>query len=320
MIHSQSKLMEKNDNILFEYQNVAIYRMHIDMPFTFNKPDKDGYYKYIDMQDINNYMGWKDYGISIEKSGNVFLTWYMTDDHKCVDNVKIATNKDLAREIEKKLDDILEDIKDIPDELEFNGTLDGHYDDFRFGNREISCCNIFHTTKKEMKRLEQMDGGGNEDISHEYLETIVFQNRVLDAYNEIARIFNSYDLGIRLRIVKSSHAGPGPIITPAQWKAHDERVYGKRGKITSIKTIGTKFMGMTGDGEVTVEYHNKRFTYNGKSDPEMDMKLEVMLDAIMKYASKENGLNPKNKYDPRNVIDMMKMLFGRTESIFYKTE
>ena len=93
--------------------------------------------------------------------------------------------------IEKVLIAHKDDLKKIPSKLN-NGTLDGSHDCFQFGKKKISSWTIHRTDLNEVLQR-------NPDYYHRYKDNMVYENTILDIYNEIISILNEFKLGLELK-------------------------------------------------------------------------------------------------------------------------
>lgn len=71
--------------------------------------------------------------------------------------------------------------------------VDGSYDIFNFFGKRIDALNIARTDINKVI-------ADNPEYYEEFKDNIDYENRVLDAYDAIAELINSYDLGVQLLV------------------------------------------------------------------------------------------------------------------------
>ena len=170
------------NRIIFEYRTHAAYGMVVDENTTLKQKEPD------------------DYGITLRANGELVLKAFYFGWTKPVFTQLVAVNKVLAERVMEMQETILELIKDVPKSLN-NGSLDGSYDIFTFFGKRIEALNISRTNINEIIAR-------NPEYYEEYKDNIDFENRVLDAYDDIAELINFYDHGVQLWISRvDSHPG-----------------------------------------------------------------------------------------------------------------
>ena len=118
------------------------------------------------------------YSICVFKSGDVVQREYVFGDKEPKAEVILATMPELAKTIQTIVSSHSDDLKFIPNNLD-NGTLDGSYNCFKFGGKRISAWTIQRTDLEEIHRR-------NPRYYEAYKENMIFENLVLDIYDEIA--------------------------------------------------------------------------------------------------------------------------------------
>lgn len=133
------------------------------------------------------------YSVCVFSNGDVvkrkFIFW---DDHPKQEKV-LANIPELAKTIRSVIRQHSAELKTIPSSL-YNGSDDGSVEYFKFGGKRISALNIHHTDLSEVRQQ-------NTQYYEAYLDNMQFENLVLDIYDEIAKEFNKYKTGIKLKIM-----------------------------------------------------------------------------------------------------------------------
>ncbi len=143
-----------------------------------------------------------DYGITLKANGDLILKAYCTAREKPVSKKIIAINKELADEVTGRLGSILERIRHIPDSLD-NDSEDGSIHYFRFFRKKISA---FNPSRTDLDRIKKE----NFEYFKAFRDVIIYENEVLDAYDEVAELINSYYGEPLLRIAAGdSYSAPG---------------------------------------------------------------------------------------------------------------
>lgn len=102
----------------------------------------------------------------------------------------LSNDPDLAKTIKSIIRRHSEQLKTIPNNLN-NGTLDGSHECFRFGRKRIGTWTIHRTDPLEVQQ-------SNPSYYEEYQENMLFENLVLDIYDEIATEINKHVSGIHM--------------------------------------------------------------------------------------------------------------------------
>lgn len=129
--------------------------------------------------------------IVVFDDGSIVQRHFIFGQDEPAEENKIAFIPEIVVLIKRVILDHESEIKKIPGSLH-NGTLDGSHDCFRFGKKEISSWTIKRTDLSKVKQR-------NPSYYKKYKDNMIYENMVLDIYNEIIEIINRFDIGISLR-------------------------------------------------------------------------------------------------------------------------
>ena len=130
--------------------------------------------------------------ISVYSDGNVVESKYVFGRDEAVEERIISCVPELADVIDCLIISYEEELRRIPDKLS-NGTLDGSHDCFQFRDKIISSWTIQKCDIEEVK--EQ-----NPSYYYQYKENMLYENMVIEIYNEIARTIKDYINDVDIRI------------------------------------------------------------------------------------------------------------------------
>lgn len=131
--------------------------------------------------------------LSVYSNGKVVKRNYVFGENRATDVQQIACVPEMAERIECLLISYKDELAKIPEKLN-NGTLDGSHDCFRFGEKSITSWTIHKCNLEEVKER-------NPSYYNCYKDNMIFENLVIEIYNEIAMVINSYARGADMRII-----------------------------------------------------------------------------------------------------------------------
>ena len=130
--------------------------------------------------------------VTVYSDGTIVHKNYIFGQEESFSEDKIAFIPEIAVMIEKILITHKADMEKIPSKLN-NGTRDGSHDCFQFGKKTISSWSI---QRRDLKKIKKR----NPSYYEHYRDNVIYENMVLDIYDEIAEIINEYDIGVNLKI------------------------------------------------------------------------------------------------------------------------
>ena len=123
------------------------------------------------------YAGMPDgYSVTVYDNGDMYRRGFVLGNDRPVREKKLASVPELAEKIGAIIAKHHDELEKIPEELD-NGTLDGPMDRFQFGDKKIQAWCIQRIDLSEC----------SPEYAEEYRENIMYENTVLDIYDEIAR-------------------------------------------------------------------------------------------------------------------------------------
>lgn len=128
--------------------------------------------------------------VAVLRDGSVLFREFVVGQEEPVSEDEIAFIPEAVARIETILNNHEADLGEMPDKLN-NGSLDGSNDIFQFGEKIISSWNIERTDLEEVKNR-------NPEYFEDYKDNMMWENMVLNIYNEILDILNEYDPGLEL--------------------------------------------------------------------------------------------------------------------------
>lgn len=132
------------------------------------------------------------YAVTVYRDGSITKKMFLHGKDEPVSDEKLACIPEMAALIEKVIEKHKDELNRIPDKLN-NRTLDGSHDCFRFGEKAISSWTIQRSDLLEVQRF-------NPSYYAKYEDNMIYENMVLDIYDEIAEIINRFGLGAELKI------------------------------------------------------------------------------------------------------------------------
>lgn len=168
----ENKCIPVKDGILFEYKDECTYGCYMDSHLYYNRKTDD-------------------YGITLKENGDFVLNSYALGRDDPIRTRLIATDKEMADVVMKRISEISSSIDTIPRSIN-NGSLDGSFQLFNFHGIRFRALNIM---RHDIERIREI----NPRYYKDYLDIMIYENRLLDAYDVIAEIINARDYVVRLR-------------------------------------------------------------------------------------------------------------------------
>ena len=169
--------------------------------FGFNIDLRDDYGKRIFEFKSKSYWGRpgmpNGHSVTVYKAGFVVTREFIKP--VCVPSKEIvlAFSPDLAARIQTIIQHFSDKLETIPNDLD-NGSCDGAYELFRFGEKKINALNICRTTLSELQRIKP-----GECYYEEIRDNMFYENMVLDIYDDIATVINRDVPGINMWLSRS---------------------------------------------------------------------------------------------------------------------
>ena len=143
------------------------------------------------------------YSVTLRDDGTLIYSRYEFGKDKPISTEIMGKNYEMVQEVRKIIEQHFSEIKDIPDDLN-NDSCDGTLDYLRFGTKRISALNISMTNPKKAPE--------NTEYEKRFYENMLHENKVLEIYDEIAKVISSYHLGVKM-ISAKKHGFPAAKLT-----------------------------------------------------------------------------------------------------------